>query len=190
MHRVASAPLAGEPASAQALSQPMQLVDYAITVPEELTISEANLYYPIADIVWRGEPYGDRKEQIGQIFQESLKRARAQAVDGRPVKAEITINRFHSVTEKTRYTVGGVHSISFFVTLRDARTGEVLVDMRKVKADLNALGGQRARRADMQGLTMKARIETHLARVLAVELTVPGGWADQGRMMTRAIDQI
>jgi len=189
MHRASGSPLQ-EAAGARALAEPMQLVDYEITVPEDLTTTEANLYYPVADIVWRGDPYGDRKEQVGKIFQASLSEARGVATEGRPVKAEIVINRFHSVTEKTRYTVGGVHSISFFVTLRDVRTGEALVRNRKVKADLNAFGGMRAKRAESQGLGMKERIQMHLTRVLAAELTLPGGWKDQGRTLSRAIDQI
>ena len=38
--------------------------DYALhsirfAVPDDLTVSEANGYYPIADIVWRGDPLGN-----------------------------------------------------------------------------------------------------------------------------------
>lgn len=165
------------------------VVNYSIVVPEELTVSEANLYYPIADIVWRGDAIGDRKDQIGYMFQESLNRARADISEGRAVKAEITVRRFHSITEKTRYTVGGVHSINFDLTMRDAQTNEVLATS-EIRADLKALGGRRAINADRQGLTMKERIQSHLARVLRAEMTVPGGWSDQGVRLAKAIDQI
>lgn len=167
-----------------------KVVDYAVRVPESLRVSEANLYYPIADIVWHGDPRGNRKQQVAEIFHTSLSAAMPEIDGARPVRVELDVNRFHSLTPKTRYSVGGVHSISFFVTVRDADSGQVLVDRRKVKADLNALGGQRAILAESQGLGMKDRIQSHLTRVLRAELTLPGGWAENGRMMTRAIDQI
>lgn len=165
------------------------IVNYAITVPKSLSVSEANLYYPIADIVWRGDAIGDRKDQVGYIFQEGLNRARRSVSDGQAVKAEITVRRFHSITEKTRYTVGGVHSINFDLVLRDAQTGAVLLE-RPVKADLKAFGGRRAINADRQGLTMKERIHRHLERVIRAELTLPNGWADQGERLAKGVDQI
>ncbi|WP_299922085.1 DUF6778 family protein [uncultured Pelagimonas sp.] len=166
-----------------------KIVNYSITVPEDLSVSEANLYYPVADIVWRGDAIGDRKDQVGYIFQESLSRARHSLTDGHAVKAEIVVRRFHSITEKTRYTVGGVHSINFDILLRDAQSGQIVVS-RSVKADLKAFGGRRAINADRQGLTMKERIHRHLERVIKAELTVPGGWADQGERLVKGIDQI
>jgi hypothetical protein len=168
----------------------MTLARYAIKVPQELTVSEANLYYPIADIVWRGDPIGDRKDQIGYMFQEAAIRARAQGGTGRAVIAEIELERFHSVTEKTRYSVGGTHSISFFLPLRDIETGEALVENKRVKADLKAFGGRRAIEADRQGLTMKERIQSHLTRVLAAELNQNGGWADPDPKIEQAINAI
>ncbi len=166
-----------------------KIVNYSITVPEELSVSEANLYYPVADIVWRGDAIGDRKDQIGYIFQESLNRARQNLTDGQAVKAEIVVQRFHSITEKTRFSVGGVHSINFDLLLRDAQSGQVLVS-RTIKADLKAFGGRRAINADRQGLTMKERIHRHLERVIKAELTVPGGWSDQGERLLKGVDQI
>ncbi len=173
-----------------ALAPRFSVVDYEITVPEDLRVSEANLYYPVTDIVWRGDPYGNRKEQVARIFETGLKRAMPQLEGGRPVRIEIVVNRFHSLTQKTRYSVGGVHSIGFFVTLRDPQTGAVLVERHKVKADLNAYGGMRAIAAEAQGLDMKERIQRHLARVIAAELSMPGGWADNGATLSRGIDQI
>ena len=85
---------------------------------------------------------------------------------------------------------GGVHSITFYVTVVDAVTGETLIDQRKVKADLNGLGGRRAMAAERQGLTMKERIQRHLSRVIAAELTHPGGWKQVGSGLSRGIDQI
>ncbi|MBV2360904.1 hypothetical protein KUH32_14140 [Thalassococcus sp. CAU 1522] len=178
-----------QPLPTQARS-PYTISGYSVSVPEKLKVSEANLYYPVTDIVWRGDPYGNRKRQIIEIFQESISRA-TPGIDGpRPVTLAIELKRFHSITEKTRYTIGGMHSISFYVTVTDAETGEVLIDRRKVKADLEAFGGQRALAADRQGLGMKERIQRHLARVLAVELSHPGGWAAAGALRKSGIDQI
>ncbi|MDJ0822029.1 MAG: hypothetical protein QNJ09_09520 [Paracoccaceae bacterium] len=169
-----------------------KIVNHAIRVPEDLRVSEANLYYPFADIVWRGDPFGDRREQIASIFSESVKRANLDAQGTTPARMEITLNRFHSITEKTRYTVGGTHAISFFVTLRDPQTGAILAAPWKVKANLKAFGGRRAIEADKQGLGMKERIQRHLARVLAAELAQPGGggWKDMDNRLADAVDQI
>ncbi len=196
--------LAAAPAPAGALDDVPQrpavtaprfrIADFSVRVPEELTVSEANLYYPIADIVWRGDLPGNRKQQVGQILSGSLAALRQnqsdEAGNGRRVNAEIVLKRFHSVTEKTRYTVGGVHSISFYLTLRDAKTGEVIVAPYKIKADLEAFGGRRAMASDRQGLTMKVRIAHHLQRVLASELAQPGSWEQTNRKLARAVDQI
>lgn len=171
-------------------STDFNVVDYEIKVPKSLKVSEANLFYPIADIVWRGDPLGDRKQQVGTIFQKSLMSALPKATGSRDVKAYIVVNRFHSLTEKTRYTVGGTHSISFYVTLQDVKTGEVLVNARKVKSDLKAFGGMRAIQAEAQGLDMKTRIHSHLTRVIAAELTLPNGWNEQDYKLNTAIDQI
>lgn len=167
-----------------------RVVDYAVKVPADLVVSEANLYYPIADIVWRGDPHGNRKAQVAHIFEAGLKGAQTRLDGDRPVAVEIVVDRFHSVTEKTRYTVGGVHDMVFYLTVRDAETGEALIDARKVRADLNAYGGRRAIEAEAQGLTMKVRITAFLARVLAAELTLPGGWQDFDRRMAGAIEDI
>jgi hypothetical protein len=167
------------------------LVDYSVTVPKALSVSEANLYYPIADIVWRGDPYGNRKEQIAKLFQNALvteeQRAAGYAAGAREVKAEIQLVRFHSVTEKTRYTVGGNHSITFYMTLTDAQTGAVVVPKHVVQADLLAYGGFRAKRAERQGLDMKTRVQAHLNRVIAAELSGVG-WKDQDRRLAHALD--
>ncbi|MDA7424392.1 DUF6778 family protein [Thalassococcus lentus] len=190
---VAQVPTASAPDIPQrpvATNARLSIADYEIKMPQSLTVSEANLFYPVADIVWRGDKIGNRKQQIGAIFQESITRAKPNLNGDQGVKLSITLNRFHSITEKTRYTVGGVHSISFFVTATDASTGEVLINNRKVKADLEAYGGLRAINAEKQGLTMKERLHRHLARVIAAELTLPNGWADMDRQLERAVDQI
>ena len=196
MHRAAMSPVEmndtvhAAPDTTLPAFEPMRLVSYTVSIPEELRVSEANLYYPMADIVWRGDPKGNRKQQVGTIFAESLNRAERQQQEGRAVMAEIEVQKFHSLTEKTRFTVGGMHSINFALTLKDVQTGETLVAKEKVKANLKAFGGRRAMEAEAQGLGMKERIQQHLARVIAAELTLPGGWTGQDTQLARAIDQI
>ncbi|MEZ5884328.1 MAG: DUF6778 family protein [Paracoccaceae bacterium] len=141
-----------------------------VQVPETLRVSEANAYYPLADIVWRGEERGDRHAQVRAIFEEAAKPALAERTDGRPVIAGIEVQRFHALTEKARYTVGGVHSIRFLLTVRDAESGAILEEPRQVIGDLRAAGGGTAIEEDAMGLTQKVLITRHLAEVIGAEL--------------------
>lgn len=156
-------------------SRDYDVVDLTVTVPRTLTVSEANVYYPSADIVWRGEPQGDRYAQIQRIFEDGFGRG-VRSLDGaRDVTVDVEVRRFHSVTERARYSVGGVHSIRFVLTVRNARTAEVVEGPRLVAADLAALGGERALRADRAGQTQRVRLVDHLARVAVAELGDPVG---------------
>jgi hypothetical protein len=143
-----------------------------VDVPEHLSVSEANLFYPIADIVWRGEPRGDRRAQAAAILEEAFARA-GEAMTGPAADVEITVARFHGVTEKTRYTVGGIHAVHFTMTVRDAATGAVLDGPRMVMADIRASGGQRAVEEESRGLTQRVVLVHNLAHVAWRELTVP-----------------
>lgn len=151
-----------------------RLVDARIDVPGSLRVSEANRFYPIADIVWRGEPPGDRRAQVRAIFAEGLARGAAGLTAGTPAVAEVEVLRFHSLTEKARYTVGGVHSIRFLLTLRDPATGAVLDGPRRVVADARASGGARAMAEEAQGRTQRVLIVEDLARVFRRELAGGG----------------
>ncbi|NOX39651.1 MAG: hypothetical protein GXP05_03795 [Alphaproteobacteria bacterium] len=42
--------------------------DVRVNVADSLSVSEANRLIPNADIVWRGDPYGDRRVQIEDII--------------------------------------------------------------------------------------------------------------------------
>lgn len=152
-----------------------RLESIRFAIPADLRVSEANSYYPIADIVWRGDPLGDRRQQISEIFDASIMAA-GEGLNGQtPVIVDVTLHRFHSLTERTRYTVGGVHSIKFELTIRDARTGEILEAPRMINGDLPGLGGMAAIRAEQMGQTQKVRITTHLTSVFRDFLTgVPG----------------
>ena len=168
-----NAPLATPRVAAQAAPQVAR--DYALhsirfAVPADMSVSEANSYYPIADIVWRGDPLGNRGQQINDIFQTSITAAGEGLTGARAVTVDVELARFHSLTERTRYSVGGVHSIKFDLTIRDALTGEVIEPTRRINADLPALGGYAALAADNAGQGQKVRITTHLTSLFFSEL--------------------
>lgn len=147
-----------------------------VIVPDSLLVSEANSYYPSGDIVWREDPPGNRHEQVAAIFEDAMARGTSNVTGDVPVILDIQVMRFHALTEKTRYTVGGVHSIKFGLSIRSADTGLLLEERRVVQADLLGYGGARAIAAEHQGLTQKVRISAHLAEVIEDELTKPGGF--------------
>lgn len=153
----------------------VQVVSFTVNVPKSLKANERNLYYPNGDIVWRGDAPGDRHEQIKAIFEASLRNAAPQANGSRPVRVDVQVLRFHAISEKARYIVGGMHDISFRMRFVDLETGVPFGPSKIIDADLNALAGRKAIAADAGGQTQKARITAHLSRVFVEEFTVAGG---------------
>jgi len=149
------------------------VVDLDVTVPRSLVVSEEDIYYPDADIVWRADPPGDRHAQVQAIFETGFGRGAATLDGDRDVRVLVEVRRSHSLTERARARVGGVHSIRFVLTVIDARTGAVIEGPRLVAADLQAFGGARAREADAAGQTQKVRLIDHLTRVAVAELGDP-----------------
>ncbi len=182
-----NAPIETAPVAQHVSFQP---VSYNVVVPETLKVSEANSYFPLGDIVWRGDAPGNRYEQIAAIFGNSMTQGAANVQGTMPVRVEIEVKRFHALTEKTRYTVGGVHSITFDITLRDPETGAIIRAPREVKANLLGYGGQQAIEADTKGLTQKYRITTHLAKVLRDEMTLATGYVQPRGGVTKRISPI
>lgn len=151
---------------ARAESATWTVRDVQVRVPDTLRVSEANVYYPIADIVWRGDILGDRREQVRQILDDAVTAGVANLDGDRPVTVIVEVKRFHSLTEKTRYSFGGSHTIKFFLSVVDARTEEVLREPRLINASLEAYGGQKAIEADLRGETQKVRITEHVAELM------------------------
>lgn len=152
--------------------------DYDVTaikidVPGTLRVSEANVFFPIADIVWHGDPLGDRRAQVQTIYSEAFAVGTADLHGARKVEVDAEITRFHALTPKTRYTVGGMHTLHFILTVRDAATGEILDGPRPVVADVKGSGGQRAMEEEAAGITQKVVIEERLAQVIHDELIAP-----------------
>lgn len=142
-----------------------------VTVPETLRVSEANMFYPLADIVWRGEAPGNRYEQITAMFNDSFNVGIQSMTSGPDVIVEVEVTRFHALTEKTRRTIGGVHSIRFLLTVRDAVSGEVIDGPRQVVADVRASGGSAAIEEERMGRTQRVVIVENLTEVIRRELS-------------------
>lgn len=155
-----------------------------------MEVSEANRYLPQGDIVWREDPLGDRHAQVQAIVQSALE-AGVRPLSG-PVQAELDVEvlRFHALTQKARYTTGGVHSIAFTMVLRDAQTGEVLTQAREVEADLTAYGGRRALVAIAEGRTQKVRITGFLAKVIQQEILAPGSREPRRGGLIQALNKL
>jgi hypothetical protein len=149
------------------------VAEVRVSVPAKLRVSEANRFFPVADIVWRGEPPGERHAQVRAIFEQAMKAGTAQMRSGPKVVVDIEVVRFHCLTEKTRYTVGGFHSLHFILTVRDAATGTIIEGPRRVEADVKASGGARAIAEDEAGRTQRVVVVEALTRAILRELSTP-----------------
>lgn len=161
----------------------------SVDVPRSLVVTESNRYYPGADIVWREDPIGDRHKQVKAIFESAFARGAKQINGLEPVDIQVEVQRFHALTERARYTVGGVHAITFTLQVRDPKTGEALGEPKRVRADLKAFGGEQAIKAEQSGQTQKVRITNHLAEVLRQEFMDPDGHATARLGLIQAINK-
>lgn len=161
-----------------------------INVPRTLKVSEKNAFYPGGDIVWRGEPIGDRYAQVSAIFEEAAARGTKGMDNGLPAVMDIEVERFHALTEKARVFTGGVHAMTFTVTLRDPATGQALSKPRQIKADLRGYGGSQAMAAEQRGQTQKVRITDHLSQVIRIEMTNPGSYHSTGLGLMGALNTL
>jgi len=165
--------LAPAAASGARMAQQWNVRAIDVQVPKRLHVSEANLFFPLADIVWRGDARGDRYAQVDAIVTEAAKRATKDMRKGTPVTVEITMTRFHALTEIARYTTGGKYGIGFDLTLRDATTGAVLAGPRHVATGFPASGGQKAVEEEARGRSEKVVITENLEGLIRAELTRP-----------------
>lgn len=180
----------GGAASAEMVAAPAAQAQYiidhvSIDVPKTLRVSEANTWHPNADIVWHGEPYGDRYAQVGAIFRDAFGTATAGMTQGRHVDVSIQVTYFHCLTEKTRYTFGGVHSMHFILTVRDAASGQIIDGPRKVMADVHGSGGAKAIAEEERGITQRVVVVSKLVEVMRRELTQPPVVAPNSNVVSR-----
>lgn len=143
-----------------------RLHDVVTVVPESLSVSNANTLAPNADIVWHGEPFGDRRAQVAALVDEGIT-AGASELDGeRPVTITAKVERFHGVTPAAvARAPAAVHNIRYVVQVFDAASGEPLTEPQTIMADLEAFVGPAAVAGAIQGQTQRNRIVAHLAAV-------------------------
>lgn len=151
-----------------AVSANWQIQEIVIDVPTTLVVSESNRLKPRADIVWREDPVGDRYAQVQALMSEAMEFALRPMAGTRPVIVELEVTRFHALTERARYTIGGEHEIEFLFTVRDAETGQALTGPRNVDLTFRAFGGQRAVNSERDGIYQRDRIQSQII-----------GWARQ-----------
>lgn len=137
-----------------------------VQVPESLTVSNANTYAPDADIVWHGEPPGDRRAQVAAILKEGISRGVAPLNGPRGVTIAVRLSHFHAVTPAAvARAPAAVHNIGYYIQVFDAETREPVTESEFVSADLEAYVGSAAVTAALQGQTQRVRIVDHLTRV-------------------------
>ncbi len=137
-----------------------------IEIPAELTVSEANSFAPNADIVWHGEPLGDRREQVGAILRDGLRKGASSLNGSRAVDIHATLDHFHAVTPAAvAQAPAAVHNIGYIVQVFDAKTGEALTPPEATEADLEAYVGSAAFTAAINGQPQRVRIVDHIASV-------------------------
>lgn len=159
-----------------AVSRDWRLAAVKVTVPDVLVASESTALIPSADIVWHGDPEGDRKVQVAKVLTDGIT-AGASGLHGRtPVNILVTLERFHALStsaEALERSDAGVHDIFFQISVVDAHTGAVLFPPEEMNASLPALTGTVARNAAANGMTEKSMIEAHLRDTVA-------GWLGLG----------
>lgn len=146
------------------------LVGLNFSAQPGLRVSEENGYYPQAEVVWRGDPPGDRIAQVAALFQQAARRNFDTKAAGRRVVVDVVLERFHGLTERTQYSVGGVYNIIFSFAVRDAASGVVIEPARRIVANLDGPGGNAAVALEQRGQTQKVRVTDFLANVIATEL--------------------
>jgi hypothetical protein len=155
-------------------SRGWRVVDVLAVANDSRTVSEANILVPDADIVWHGEPAGDRREQVAAIVAEGVRDAAAPLDGSRPVEIHIAVDRFHGVTPVAiNRSPGGVHDITFRAAVVDRQTREVLVEPVRIDAALIAYTQRMAVMSRLDGVTERQRIVDHVADVAA-------GWLGTG----------
>jgi len=143
------------------------VVGLSVNVPDTLTVTDQNSFAPDADIVWHGDPEGDRRAQVAAIVREGITRGTNDLRGSRAVKMNVQLQEFHALSPVARERApSAVHNISFVIQVVDAQTGQVLRGPDQIRADLEAYTGFRAIEEALNGQTQKVRITNHLEKVI------------------------
>jgi hypothetical protein len=147
------------------------ITEVNVTVPSTLRVSEENLFYPDADVVWRGEPQGDRLEQVKAIVEDGFAAGIVGMKTGPKAVMGVQLERFHALTEKARFSVGGVHDVVFVMVVREVGTNAILEEPRRIEVPIRASGGDSAIAEDAAGRTQRVVIVEGLAEAIRRELS-------------------
>ncbi|MEO0990757.1 MAG: DUF6778 family protein [Pseudomonadota bacterium] len=152
--------------STSGLAADWRVVGVDVEVPRSLEVSEVNSFAPNADIVWHGDPAGDRYEQVDALMTAAIE-AGATKLDGAtPVQIAVRVDRFHAMTPRAvARAPGGVHNIAYTARVWSADGQEALTPPIAINADLEAYTGSEAISAINRGETQKVRISQHLTQV-------------------------
>ncbi|MCA0272503.1 MAG: hypothetical protein LCH69_10620 [Proteobacteria bacterium] len=145
-----------------------RLSSVTVTAPRSLVVSEAEVFIPKADIVWREDlSTGNRYEQVEAIMENAIAQGARGLKGSRPVRIEATVTRFHAMTFKAETQApSGVHDVEFDLQVKDARTGEVLFGPEHVEASFPAMTGAQMARARVAGQSQKSQITAHVAQTI------------------------
>jgi hypothetical protein len=166
------------------LSRTWKLANVVVSVPASLTVSNSNTYAPNADIVWHGEPFGDRRAQVAAIMDEGITRGASGLRGRRPVTISARVLQFHAVTPAAvARAPAAVHNIKYSIQVLDASSGEAVTPEQNISADLEAYVGAAAVTAAINGLTQKSRIIDHIDLVTR-------GWLGFGQDQRRTFSSI
>lgn len=166
------------------MTRTWKLANVVASVPASLTVSNSNTYAPNADIVWHGEPFGDRRAQVAAIMDEGITRGASGLRGRRPVTITARVLQFHAVTPRAvARAPGAVHNIKYAIQVLDAETAEPLTTEQEISADLEAYVGAAAVTAAISGLTQKNRITDHIDLVTR-------GWLGFGQDQRRTFTSI
>lgn len=149
------------------------VTDVQVVVPDYLVVSEADVYLPKADIVWREDPIGDRRAQVKEIVENALRQGTTPLQGNRKVIIAARVNMFHALTEKARNSLGGKHNVQFDFVLLDAETRQPITAVQNIDASFKAYGGRKAYQAERRGETQKVRITQHVADEVLRALSKP-----------------
>ncbi len=187
---VMSAPPSRGEAGAQSListsASGYNVAQINVSVPRNLRVSEENSYKPNADIVWHGDAAGDRYAQVTKILRDAMVQGTRGFRAGRAVVLDVQLVRFHALTPKTRYTIGGKHELVYLMTLRDGATGAVIVPMHQINATVRGAGGAKADAEEARGMTQTMVIRESLARSIQRELSFGGAKKGLMGLVSRA----
>ena len=143
-----------------------RVVDVVTVVPDSLSVSNDNTYAPMADIVWHGEPFGDRRAQVAAILDEGLTAGTRDLRGPRPVTMTARVLTFHGVTPSAvARAPAAVHNIRYVLRVFDAQTGEPLIENQTISADLEANVGTAAIAAAINRESQRQRVVAHIAAV-------------------------